>query len=411
MSGKQRINESRQDLDGKEESFEKMLEESFQSVRNLDIGEEVKARVIGFDNDNVFLDLGTRVDGMLRKTELVRKGRLTVKEGDRITVFITGKGKGYWQCSSRLGTSEQGEQDPQRVAALMTLEEAFHAGTPVTGKVFDSNKGGFKVNIMGIDTFCPISQIGSTYCDKPEEHLNKTYTFLIIQYEDEGNNIVVSRREFLDQEAKQISEKLWQKVEAGQVYEGTVKSVQDFGAFIDIGGIEGLLHISEISYMRIAKVSDVLTLGQKVKVAVIEVDRKNRKLSLSLKSLMDDPWVDTIKDLKVGGEYQGKVVRMKTFGAFIELFPGVDGMVHISRLGTNRRHQHPKEVLNVGDMVTVRILEIDEANRRISLTMEQEEVDYSKDLRKLKDEQDEAAKAAPTHLSHAFDSADKKKRK
>jgi len=400
---KLRSGQSQQKVENAEESFEKLLEESFKPVRELNIGDEVESRVIGFDNDYIFLDLGTRFDGMLRKAELMRNGRLTVKEGDKIKAFITGKGHGFWQCSCKLGTADANEPDPNKVAALLALEEAFQSNTPVEGKVIDAIKGGFKVNVMGIDAFCPISQINKTHADKSEEHQNKTYTFVIIQFEEQGKNVILSRREYLDHEAKKIAEKLWQKIEVGDVYEGTIKSVQDFGAFVDIGGIEGLVHISEIAYERISNIADVLSVGQKVKVSVIDVNRINRKLSLSLKNLLDDPWVSTVEKLKIGGEYQGKVVRMKTFGAFIELFPGVDGMIHISRLGSDRRHQHPKEVLNLGDIVTVRILEIDEANRRISLTMEPLEVDYSEDLKKLKKEQEEFGKSSSSTMSELVD--------
>jgi small subunit ribosomal protein S1 len=403
-----RVNQPGNKQDTTDDSFEKLLEESFKPVLDLEIGDEVEARVIGFDNDHVFLDLGARFDGMLRKVELIRNGRLTVKEADRLKVFITGKGQGAWQCSCRLGTSDPGEQDPQRVAALMALEDAFNANTHVEGRITDVTKGGFKVQVMGVDAFCPMSQINTGYCDTPDEHLNKTYTFVIIQYEEDGSNIVLSRREILEQEAAKRAEKLWKKVQTGDVYEGLVKAVQDFGAVVDIGGIEGLLHISEIAYKRIGKAGDVLQAGQKVNVAVIDVDRTNRRLSLSLKSLMDDPWVEAIGKLKIGEEYQGKVVRMKTFGAFIELFPGVDGMIHVSRLGTNRRHQHPKEVLNIGDMVAVRVIEIDKENRKISLTMEQEDGDYKADLKKLKDQQSDSLKSAPSQMSNLVDAALKK---
>ena len=391
-----------------DDSFERLLEESFKPVRALEIGNEIEARVIGFDNDHVFLDLGSRVDGMLRKAELMRNGKLRVSEGDKVKVFITGKIVGAWQCSCKFGTSESEAQDPNRVAAIMALEEAFNANTPVEGRIMEVTRGGFKVNVMGVDTFCPLSQIDRTYCGTPDEHLNKVYTFVIIQFEDDGAKIVLSRREFLGHEAKKLAQKLWKSVEIGEVHDGVVKSIQDFGAFVDIGGIEGLLHISEITYERVASTADVLQVGQKLRVAIKDIDRERHKLSLSMKSLMENPWTAAISKLKVGAEYQGKVVRMKTFGVFVELFPGVDGMVHISRLGTDRRHQHPKEVVNIGDMVTVRVLEIDETNHRISLTMEQEEVDFSQDLENIKKQQEEAVKGVSSKMSEMVDSAVKK---
>lgn len=391
------------DMSGDGESFEQLLAESFQSTRSIKVGDEVEATVIGFDNDYVFLDLGTRIDGMLRKGELMRDGELIVADGDKIKVFVTGQHSGTWRCSCKLGSGEPGEQDPQKVAAVMTLEEAFTNNTPVQGKVTAINKGGFEVDIMSLKAFCPVSQIDIGYCQNTEEHKDNTYTFFITQFEEEGGNIVVSRKEYLKQEAKKKADKLWQQVEEGAVYEGTVKSLQPFGAFVDIGGIEGLLHISEISYERINKPDDLLDVGQTLDVAVMEVDRPRRKLSLSSKSLQEDPWDKALKELKVGAEYQGKVVRMKTFGAFIQLFPGVDGMVHISCLGTGRSHKHPKEVLNIGQTVPVRILSIEKDNKRISLTMEKQEGDYRKDLKNLEKEQDQSKKSSQTAMGAEFD--------
>lgn len=395
-----------------DESFEQLMAESMQAVRTLEIGDEVKASIIGFDNDHVFLDVGTRLDGILKKTDLPERKRKELKEGQTLTVFISGKQGGTWICSTRLGGGDSGDskQDSGSNAAIMALEEAFTRNLPVEGRVTGAGKGGFEVMVMGIKAFCPISQIALRYCDNPDEHLDKTYTFEIVRFEDEGDkvNFIVSRREYLSHEEEKRVEKLWQQVEEGAVYEGKVSAVRDFGAFVDIGGIEGLLHISEISYKRLEKTEDALEVGQMVDVVVKNVDRERRKLSLSAKSLLDDPWIAAIKKLTVGGEFQGKVVRMKTFGAFIELFPGVDGMVHISKLGTDRRHQHPKEVLKIDDIVTVRVLDIDVENRKISLTLEKEEADFSKDLKRLQKEQDKAVKSGPTHMASAFDDAMKK---
>ena len=390
-------------------SFEELLAESLQPVRTVEIGDEVEATVIGFDKDYIFLDLGTRLDGLLRKLELMRDGQLTVKEGDRITVYITSQRQGVWQCSTRSGSGETSEQKARQIASLVALEEAYTRNTPIEGKVTAVAKGGFEIDVKGVKAFCPISQIDTDYCKNPEDHLNKAYTFEIIQFGEEGSNVVVSRREYLKHEAKKKAEKLWEKLEEGDIYEGTITSVQDFGAFINIGGIEGLLHISEISYERIENARDVLKAGQTLEIAIINIDRQTRKVSFSLKSLMEDPWIAAIKKISVGKEVQGKVVKMKTFGAFIELFPGVVGMIHISRLGTDRRHQHPKEVLNIGDVITMRVLEIDEANRKISLTLEKGELDYSKDLKRLKKEQDKTVESSPSPMANLVDEALKKK--
>lgn len=392
-----------------DDSFEQLMSESFQPVRSIEVGNSLEAVVIGYDYEHVYLDLGTRLDGLLRISECMEDGTLTVDEGDKIPIFITGRQKGVWLCSRRVGGGDTGGHDANRSAVMSTLEDAFNRNLPVEGKVTEVTKGGFAVEIMGMRAFCPLSQIDIQYCDNPDLHVNQAYTFFIIQFEEAGKNIVVSRREFLANEAKKKAEQLWKKLEEGAVYKGKVTAVQDYGAFIDIGGIEGLLHISEISYERLKSAADVIKVGQELEVAVINLDNQKRKVSLSLKALLEDPWKAAVKKLTVGSEVQGKVVRMKTFGAFIELFPGVDGMVHISRLGTDRRHQHPKEVLKISDTVTVRVMEIDEANRRISLTMEKEEGDYSKDMEKLKKDQEEKSSSKSSSMAKVFDAIQEKK--
>ncbi len=392
------------------DSFEQLLNESFVPAKTLEVGEELEAVVIGIDNEYVYLDLGTRLDGAVRRSELTMDGELIVNEGDKVTVFITGQGNGMWHCSCRLAPDAAGglgqrDQDPQLIAALKALEEAFNQNLNVEGQVAGVTKGGFEVRLMGLKVFCPLSQIDTQYCKNPGEHLDKTYMFKIVQFEGSINNIVVSRREYLELEARKKAEQMWQQIEEGGVYKGTVTAVRDYGAFVDIGGIEGLLHISEISYERIQKAGDKLQVGDQLDVAIKEIDRPHRKISLSVKSLLEDPWTTMIKKIKVGEEFQGKVVRIKTYGAFIELFPGVDGMVHISKLGTDRVHRHPKEVLKPGDIVTVRVLEIDENNRKISLTMEKEEGDYNEDLQKLKKDQEQAAKSSPSQMSNLVENA------
>ncbi len=394
-----------------DENFEQLLAESFKPVRSVEIGDEVEATVIGFDSEYVFLDLGSRLDGMLRRSALSEGENQKLAEGQTFTVFVTSKKKGTWECSLRLGGGDTSGEDTQTRAVLMVLEDAYNRNLPVEGKVTEVIRGGFEVQVMGLKAFCPISQIDKQYCKNPDEYLNQTHTFVITRFEEGVENIVLSRREYLQHEAKKRAEAFWEKIEEGSVYEGTVTSIRDFGVFIDIGGIDGLLHISEISYERIENIGEVFKVGQILDVAVKSIDRDRRKIALSLKSLMDDPWVAAVKKLSSGGEFKGKVMRMKTFGVFVQLFPGVEGMVHVSRLGTDRRHQHPKEVLKIGDIVTVRVLEIDEANRKISLTMEKEEPDRTEDLKRLRKEQDRKVKSTPTHMSNLFDKALKKDKK
>jgi len=394
-----------------DENFEQLLAESFKPVRSVEIGDEVEATVIGVDSEYVYLDLGTRLDGMLRRSDLSEGENQKLAEGQTFTVYVNGKKKGTWQCSFRLGSGDTSGEDTQKRAVLMALEDAYNRNLPVEGKVTEVSRGGFEVQVMGLKAFCPMSQIDKKYCKNPDEYLNQIYTFVITRFEEGDENIVVSRREYLQHQAKKRAEAFWEKIEEGHVYKGTVTSIRDFGVFVDIGGIDGLLHISEISYERIENIEEVLKVGQTLDVAVKNIDRNRRKIALSLKSLMDDPWVAAVEKLSAKGEFKGKVVRMKTFGAFVQLFPGVEGLVHVSRLGTDRRHQHPKEVLKIGDIVTVRVLEIDEANRKISLSMEKEEPDRTEDLKRLRKEQNRRVKSTPTHMSNLFDKALKKDKK
>jgi small subunit ribosomal protein S1 len=403
------LEQSGQDNDMDVESFEDLMAESFQPVKAISLGDEVEATIIGFDQDHIFLDLGTRLDGVVKKAEYMISGELSVDEGDIIKVFVNGKRGGVWICSGRLGGGHSEGKTTRQTAALNALEEAFNSNKPVEGHVSAAIKGGFEVEVMGVKAFCPISQIDRTYCDTPDDYVNQLYSFVIIRFEEDGDNVVVSRRELLNLEAKKEAEKMWESIRENEVYEGTVTAVRDFGAFVDIGSIEGLLHISEISYRRLENVSDELEVGQKIKVLIKHIDRQMRKVSFSRKSLLKDPWIEAVENISTGQEVQGKVVRMKTFGAFIELFPGVDGMVHISRLGTDRRHQHPKEVLKIGDIISVRVLEIDRSNRRISLTMEKKESDYSKEMEQIKKEQTKNSDDSNTsHMADLFDAALKK---
>lgn len=393
-----------------DDSFSQLMDQAFEPAKSVSVGDEVEATVIGFDSDNIYLDLGSRLDGIVKKTEYMISGELTVAEGDVITVFINGKRQGAWICSGRLGSANDDEKKTRQTAALMALEDAFNKNSSVEGQVVTVTKGGFEVEILGVKSFCPLSHISIGYCDNPEKHLEQLYAFKIIRFEEQGDNIVVSRRELLEQEAAKKAEKLWLELDETRTYEGEITSVKDYGAFIDIGGIEGLLHISEISHERLGSAAEILEPGQTIEVAIKSLDRQTRKVSFSRKSLLEDPWIAAVKKLETGGEFQGKVVRMKTFGAFIELFPGVDGMVHVSRLGTDRRHQHPKEVLKIGDIVTVRVMEVNAKDRKISLTMEKEEGDFSRDLDKLRKQQDKQVKSAPSHMASLFDEALQKKK-
>jgi small subunit ribosomal protein S1 len=392
-----------------ETSFADLLNASFHTETRIKVGEVTEGKVISIGKENIFLDLGTRAEGMMDREECIHKGQLTIQEGESIQVLVSAFRDGIFHCTSRLHqTGRSDSRQSKDAPTLAMLREAFTAHLPVEGKVKSVNKGGFEVLILGQKTFCPISQIEKNYCQNPEIHLDKTYTFLVMQYEEDGRNIVVGRKELLQADDLEKSRLRWQELEVNQVLEGTVTSVHDYGAFVNIGGVEGLLHVSEISFQKTQNAHEALQVGQKLNVAVIKLDREAKKISLSLKALQADPWLEASKQLVVGAEISGQVVRLKTFGAFIELFPSVDGLLHISQLGVNRRVNHPKEILTVGQTVHVRVLGIDLAQKTISLTMEEAPVDYSDELLRLKEKQEEDLKTGSSTMAALLDSAIKK---
>lgn len=395
---------------GNETSFADLLNASVHTEIRIKVGEVAEGKVISIGKENIFLDLGTRAEGMIDREECIHKGQLTIKEGEAIQVLVSAFRDGIFHCTSHLHQAGRSDSRQAKDApTLAMLRTAFTNHLPVEGKVKSINKGGLEVHILGQKTFCPISQIEKNYCQNPEIHLDKTYTFLVMQYEEDGRNIVVGRKELLQADEQEKTRQLWQELQVNQVHEGTVTSVHDYGAFVDIGGVEGLLHVSEISYQKTQNAQETLHVGQKMNVAIIKLDQETKKISLSLKALQADPWVEAGKKLAIGAEFSGRVVRLKTFGAFIELFPSVDGLLHISQLGVNRRVNHPKEILTVGQTVNVRVLAFDMVQKTISLTMEEPEVDYSDALSQLKKKQEEDLKTGAGTMAALLDSVITKK--
>jgi len=408
MTDKKSVN-NRPGGKGEEPSFEELLQESFKAEPLIEIGSRVETRVVAIDNDFVYLDLGTRMEGTARRSEFVENGKLVVKEGDLVTVHVAGKRSGAFQCARWFAHVGAMPQEVDGDSLPFALRDAYDHGVPVEGKIITMIKGGFEVTILGKKAFCPLSQIDRNYCDNPEAHLGKTYTFQISQLADDGSNIVLSRKEVLFHEDRQRADRRWQEIEVGTIYEGTVTHLQSYGAFVDIGGIDGLLHVSEISHSRIDDARVVLQAGQKLMVEIIALDRDRRKINLSLKSQMADPWDAAVQKMAVGDDVDGDVIKLKSFGAFVEISPGLVGLLHISRLGTDKQHQHPKEVLKIGDKVRVRILEIDLEKKNISLTMEKTDLDVSAELNRLREEQEETLKSHPSHISSQIDANQQRK--
>jgi small subunit ribosomal protein S1 len=350
------------DAENGEESFAEMFEKSFKKQGKLEPGQLVEARVVKITAEWVFLDLGGKGEGYLDKKELLdQDGKIGVREGDTLRAYFVSSENNEMHFTTKIG-SGPGKQSQ--------LEDAWRNGIPVEGTLVKEMKGGFEVKIGGsVRAFCPFSQTGFRRDENQAEYIGKSLSFKIIEYGENGRNIVLSRKPILDEEKRTRKEELKARLTEGMKIRGKVTSIQNFGAFVDIGGVEGLLPISEISYSRTEKVSDILSAGQDVEVIIKKLDWQNNKFSFSLKDALPDPWDKVVDAFPLGSYHAGKVSRLAPFGAFVTLREGVDGLIHISKLGAGKRINHPREVVKEGQTVDVKIEAVDRAQRKLSLSL------------------------------------------
>jgi small subunit ribosomal protein S1 len=354
------------DKDANEEvSFEELLKASSETPgRKLSPGDKVSGKILKISKETVFVDLGGKSEGIADIQEFLNKeGNLTIKEGDWVEMRV---------ASTRDEIHLTKGMKVQGADALEILREAQETFIPVEGRVLSVVKGGFEINLSGIRAFCPLSQIDLQFCEKPEEHLGASYPFRIMEVKERGKNIIVSRRVLLEEEQEKRSKETLASLKLDLECEGRVTKLTAFGAFVDIGGIEGMVHISEISHGRIKNPSEILKPGQQVRVKVmkIEKDKEGRpKISLSIKALEPDSWEKGL-GFKEGEIIRGKVSRLTDFGAFVEVAPGVDGLVHISEI-SYERIPHPSRFLHEADLVDVLVLGIDLETHRISLSIKE----------------------------------------
>ncbi len=342
-------------------SFAELFQESeSKPVRRLKPGQKLTATIVGISEESIFLDTGGKSEGILDASEIVTDNQSEEAAlGDKLEVYFL-KAKGGAQLFTiSIGSGKNTEH----------LEEACRSGIPVEGLVKEEIKGGFEIT-LGSSTraFCPYSQMGLRRVeDAAAEYLEKRMNFLISRFEENGRNIVVSARELLELEREKLRDALKETLVEGQTIEGVITSIRDFGAFVDIGGVDGLVPISEIGWSRIENIKDYYAVDQKVSVVVKKLDWDNNRISLSIKETLDDPWEQAAAKLSSGSIITGKVVRLAQFGAFVNLEAGVDGLIHISKLGKGRRINHPREVLEEGQEIEVQIESIDTVEKRISL--------------------------------------------
>ncbi len=346
-----------------ETSFEELLKASSEAPgRKLFPGDKVSGKVLKISKDTVFVELGGKSEGIADIQEFLDKeGKLTVALGDWVEMRVG---------STRDGIRLTKGMKVQGGDTLGMLREAKENLIPVEGRVAGVVKGGFEINLSGTRAFCPMGQIDLQFCEKPEEHVGARYSFRIMEIKEKGKNIIVSRRGLLEEEREKKSKETLARVKPGLECEGKVTRLADFGAFVDIGGVEGMVHVSEISHGRISHPSEVLKPGQQVKVKVLkfEADKDGRpKISLSVKALEPDAWGKGF-GFEKGEIIRGKVSKLTDFGAFVEVAPGVDGLVHISEI-SYERVSHPSRLLHEGDGVDVLVMGIDRQAHRISLSI------------------------------------------
>ena len=347
-----------------EESFAALFE-SYAAGMNEDIqvGDKISGRIISITDKAVFIDTGTKADGVVDIEELRDEdGEIPYAVGEELALFVVAAD----ESEIRLSRAIAG------IGGLNMLKDAQANAIPVEGKVQQSIKGGFQVEVLKRRAFCPISQIDTVYVENPDHYVGNTYLFLIRKLTEGGRNIVLSRRDLLEAEQEKARQAFMQTLEVDQVHTGRVTRIMPFGAFIElVPGVEGMVHISELSWSRVGTPEEAVKIGDTVQVKVLRIEpgQKQKKIALSIKQIEGDPWDTIDQEIAVGHKINGKVTRCVDFGAFVEIRPGVEGLVHISELSYTRRVLKPEDVVQPGQTVAVMVKEIDMNKRRISLSM------------------------------------------
>jgi small subunit ribosomal protein S1 len=361
------------------ESLRKMIDAKGSSIKtNLTVGAKVTGRVTKIGAEYLFVDIGTRNEAVLAAAEVRNKeGVAAVATGDRISAYIVSDTAGETVLSKSL--SGKG-----RTAAVQELKDAMQSRVPVQGRVTGINKGGLNVKLLGHRTFCPVSQIDLKFTEDINSYLGKTLDFVIMRITEGGRNVVVSRIPLLEGGLEKTIDALAKAGEARLVLKGKISRIADFGLFVDLGDCEGLVHISEVSWERAENLAQSFTAGQEVECVVLSVEKKsplrNSKISLSIRQTTDNPWKTVASKFSVGQSVAGTVTRLMPFGAFVELAPGIEGLVHVSEMSWTKRVNHPSEVVTAGQPVQVTILAIDETKRTVSLSLKDTAADPWRDI-------------------------------
>lgn len=336
-------------------------------------GDLIQCKIIAVGASSVFVAVGDKAEGTIDIAEFrdPATGEIRVAVGDTVqaTIVDDGGASGSAVLTRMLGRGGH---------ASAELQQASDLGVPVEGLVKAETKGGFEVLFGAVRAFCPGSQIDLRRGERvpASEYIGKRFPFRITKMENEGRNVVVSRRVLLEEAAAEEAARTWENIRVGAALDGVVRSIRDFGAFVDLGGVDGMVHISELGYTRVKHPGEVLAVGQKVRVQVLKVGEPDkdgrRQIGLSIRALAEDPWSSLAKTMPVGTTVAGVVRRVEPYGAFVEVMPGVEGLVHISKITAERRLQHARQGVDVGQDVQVTVVGFDPAQRRLSLSMVEE---------------------------------------
>ncbi|HMK52096.1 MAG TPA: 30S ribosomal protein S1, partial [Thermodesulfobacteriota bacterium] len=346
------------------EDFQTLYEES---LKTLEEGQILRGIVVDITPDHVTVDVGYKSEGQIPMQEFLKRDRkVDVKVGDRIDVLLERK-------ESDEGSLILSKEKADKIKVWKDISRSCREGEVIEGEIVGKVKGGLSVDIGRIQAFLPGSQIDLKPIRNLDALIGQRLKFKVIKFNRKRNNIVLSRRVLLDEERKQQREETLKNIKEGDLVEGTVKNLTEYGAFIDLGGMDGLLHITDISWGRIGHPSEKLSVGDRIKVRVLHFDREKEKVSLGLKQALPDPWESVPRKYQGGSRIKGKVVNVTDYGVFVELEEGIEGLVHISELTWNKKMKHPSKVVRVGESVEVMVLDCDPVKRRISLGMKQME--------------------------------------
>jgi small subunit ribosomal protein S1 len=346
------------------EDFEALLAESF-ATNDLAEGYVVKGRVVAIEKDMAIIDAGLKVEGRVPLKEFGAKAKDgSLKPGDLVEVYVE-------RIENALGEAVLSREKARREESWVRLEEKFNRGERVDGVIFNQVKGGFTVDLDGAVAFLPRSQVDIRPIRDVTPLMHNPQPFEILKMDKRRGNIVVSRRTVLEESRAEQRSEIVQNLEEGQVVEGVVKNITDYGAFVDLGGIDGLLHVTDMAWRRVNHPSEILSIGQTVKVQIIRINQETHRISLGMKQLESDPWDGIGAKYPIGKKITGTVTNITDYGAFVEIEPGIEGLIHVSEMSWTKKNVHPGKLLSTTQEVEVVVLEVDPVKRRISLGLKQ----------------------------------------